>query len=521
MIARIFLGLSVYCGWVVSPIYSIISFRSTKRLPQISQPNIVCLSATELAEKIRKQKLTSEQVVKAFIERCREVNIYLNAVVEDRFAAALEDAKKVDQFIRSGEKSIEQIEIETPLLGVPLTIKEACKCADLSFSLGSSLRKGIKAPNDGEAVANLRRAGAIPLCVTNTPELCASIETYNLVTGYTLNPYDMNRTCGGSSGGEAALISAAASPLGIGSDFAGSIRVPCLFCGLFGHKPTPGIVSNEGHLPNLADKEFQKLLNIGPITRSARDLKLALKIMAGDNAAVLDLDKQVKLNELNIFYMLDKGRTFSEISVESEIKKSIKLAVKHFSTTHGCKTEKIVLTELGDSLELCILQTAEIENLKASLCLKNSEEESSCLVELLKALVHISDYSVQTTFMRCLVESLLFIPSYKRFKYAAERNQLSTKLKEYLGTNGVLLFPTYAAPAFYKYELLWKISAVAYPMIPNILGFPATHVPTGLNKKGLPIGFQVIAAPKQDRLCLAVAEELEKVFGGWVAPPCQ
>ena len=127
----------------------------------------------------------------------------------------------------------------------------------------------MKASKDGIAVSRLRKAGAIPLCVTNTPELCVSIETYNQVTGYTNNPYDMNRSCGGSSGGEvsrfqktqtleeeasrkeklynadsvfqAALIAASASPLGVGSDFAGSIRVPCLFCGLFGHKPTAGV----------------------------------------------------------------------------------------------------------------------------------------------------------------------------------------------------------------------------------------------------------------------------------------
>ncbi|KAK7573428.1 hypothetical protein V9T40_010619 [Parthenolecanium corni] len=354
----------------------------------------------------------------------------------------------------------------------------------MSHCVGSKMRVGTKADSDGVAVANVRRAGAIPIAVTNTPELCASVETFNFVTGYTANPHDLSRSSGGSSGGEAALISCGSSPLGIGSDFAGSIRVPCLFTGIFGHKPSPGIVSNEGHYPSLADKEFQKLLTIGPMSRHAGDLRLALEVMAGDGASDLRLRTPVNVGELRIFYTAERT-TLTEVSVDGDMKRAIKSALAHFESVRGCLVD---------------------------------QKESSLMVEGLKSLLRMSDYCLQTVAIRFIVETLLFIPRSKRFAYEAKRNDLRNALKDVLGENGVLLFPTFATPAFHKYELLWKVSSLHYPMVVNVLGFPATHIPAGLNANGLPIGFQVIAAPKQDRLCLAVAEELENVFGGWIAP---
>ncbi|XP_065214164.1 fatty-acid amide hydrolase 2-B-like isoform X2 [Planococcus citri] len=519
LIARFIFSLTVYFGWIASPVYTILALRPKKHLPPPKQPEILDLSAVALAKKIRNKELTSEQVTKAFIERCREVNGDLNAIVEERFAAAIEEAKNVDRLIQSDTLSGREIETEKPLLGVPITVKEACKVEGLSHSVGAKLRKGVKAEENGDAVANLRKAGAIPLAVTNTPELCCSVETYNSVTGYTCNPYDLRRSCGGSSGGEAVLIASSSSPLGIGSDFAGSIRMPCLFTGIFGHKPTAGVVSNKGHFPDHADKEFQKLLNIGPMSRYAQDLKPALKIIAGSNADALNLDQTVNLNDLQIYYMLDKGFMYSEISVDSTIKNAIQNSAKYFQATHGCFVQQIDLPEMQETCEICVLQTAEVEGLKQVFCLKdNPKDECSVIMEFLKLLVNKSDYSIQLLLNRFIVESCLFIPTYKKYKYATVKNNLMKRLKETLGDNGVLLFPTFATPAHYKYQLVWKLSSLGYPMIVNVLGFPATQVPLGLNKSGLPVGFQVIAAPHQDRLCLAVAEELEKAFGGWIPP---
>ncbi|XKL67283.1 hypothetical protein PGB90_002774 [Kerria lacca] len=519
-VTRYSLTVLRYSGWFIAPIYSLLWLYLWKRLPPQKQPNILNLSATKLAKKIRNRELTSEQVVNAFVERCRDINGLLNAIVEDRFAEALNDAKNVDEFIDNGQKTKEQMEKETPLLGVPVTIKESCKLEGMSYCVGAKLRKGIRAEEDGKAVANLKKSGAIPIAVTNTPEFCASAETLNKVTGYTHNPYDRRRSAGGSSGGEASLIASAASVIGIGSDYICSIRVPCLFNGVFGHKPTPGIVPNEGHFPDMPNNEiYQKLLCLGPICRYAEDLKPMLKILAGEKADTLNLDTPVKHEDLKIYYLLDKGFSFAESSVNSDIKKSIKTAVDHFQKTYGCQVQKLELRGMNDLTSLCIVHLADVENLNKLFCLKRPEDESNAFVEYLKAVIKLSDYCLQTAVARLLVEMLSHISVRKRLKKAAKRNEMLQQLLEILGNNGVLILPSYTQTAFFKYELLFKITELMYSFFANVFGLPSTQIPAGLNKKGLPIGFQVVANPMQDRLCIAVAEELEKALGGWKPPP--
>lgn len=169
--------------------------------------------------------------------------------------------------------------------------------------MGSVVRKGMKAPRDGEVVELMRAAGAIPLLVSATPEFCMSFETNTVANGRCRNPYDLSRTSGGSSAGEGALNGAGASLFGIGSDIAGSIRLPAMFCGVFGHKPTGGLTSIKGHFPSsLVDENLPNYLQLGPITRFARDMPLLLEIMAGDNKHKLKLNEPVPLNELQVGY---------------------------------------------------------------------------------------------------------------------------------------------------------------------------------------------------------------------------
>lgn len=169
----------------------------------------------------------------------------------------------------------------------------------MSICVGALKRKGLKATEDADCVALLRSAGAIPLLVSNTPEYCMSWETSNHVTGRTLNPHDSRRTAGGSSGGEGALIGAGASVFGIGSDMAGSIRVPALFNGIFGHKPTDGLISVTGHYPASVDN-FRGCLTVGPMCRYARDLPTLIHLMAGKNASKLRLDEPLRTVDIKV-----------------------------------------------------------------------------------------------------------------------------------------------------------------------------------------------------------------------------
>lgn len=203
-------------------------------------------------------------------------------------------------------------------------------------------RRGTRASVDGAAVANLRAAGAIPLLVSNTPEFCTSWESDNLLSGRTLNPHDARRTAGGSSGGEGALVGAAASLFGVASDVAGSIRIPAMFNGVFGHKPTGGVISLQGHFPMSTDSKFGEYLTIGPICRYAKDLATLVHVMAGpERAAQLRLDEACLTKDIRVFHMEDAGWSLVDVPVQPEIKLYMRRAVEHFKR-NGLKTQRVM-----------------------------------------------------------------------------------------------------------------------------------------------------------------------------------
>ncbi|GFY65602.1 fatty-acid amide hydrolase 2 [Trichonephila inaurata madagascariensis] len=188
--------------------------------------------------------LKSKDVVRAYIQRSQLVHPYINAVTDARYVDALQDAIAVDRFLESGEKTEGQIAEDTPLLGVPFTCKEELGIKGLRQTIGLVKAKDHVAEQDSDAGALYRKAGAIPVTVTNVPEICMWWDSTNNIYGKTKNPYDNARTPGGSSGGEGSLITSAGAVIGIGTDFGGSIRMPSAFCGIYGHKPSRGILKS-------------------------------------------------------------------------------------------------------------------------------------------------------------------------------------------------------------------------------------------------------------------------------------
>ena len=183
--------------------------------------SILKLPACVIAQKIKQRKLTCEETIQAFIDRIHQVNPLLNAVVGDRFEEALAEAQHIDKVLDSAETEVSQEKsdlLSKPLLGVPVTVKESLACKGFTQSAGLVDRKHTVATKDASVVENLRQAGAIPIAVTNCSELCMWWETENNVYGRTNNPYDTSKIAGGSSGGEGAIISAAGSVCGVGSD---------------------------------------------------------------------------------------------------------------------------------------------------------------------------------------------------------------------------------------------------------------------------------------------------------------
>jgi amidase len=246
--------------------------------------DIIYASTAALADAIRQKEVSSEEVVSAHLDRIEAVNPALNAVVQVSGEEALEQARAADAALATGV-------VPGPLHGVPMTIKDNLDTAGIISTGGTQGRAAFVPEEDATVVARLRSAGSILLGKTNTPELTLAYETDNVVYGRTNNPYDLDRTPGGSSGGSAAILAAGGTPFEIGSDTGGSLRVPSHFCGTAAIRPTSGRVSRAGHiLPPFGSLEA--LTTIGPMARSVGDLGLILPIIAGSDwqdPAVVDM----------------------------------------------------------------------------------------------------------------------------------------------------------------------------------------------------------------------------------------
>lgn len=492
--------------------FFIAPFLTKKSNEKIQPPkdNLLFKSATELSRLIRERKISSREVIEVYIKRINEVNKFINAVVENRFEKALNEAKNVDDYLSTTKDTLEKIEQEKPLLGVPVTVKESCKLSGMSFTVGNLQRIGILAEENGEAVSKLIDSGAIPILVSNTPELCLSWETRNLVTGPTKNPHELSRTSGASSGGEGALLGAGASVIGVGSDIAGSIRFPAMCCGVFGHKPTSRIISIKGHYPIGDYDQYSEYLVVGPMTRYSIDLRLMTKIMSDSKILPsLNLDEKVDLSKLTVYYMLDAGSSIIMPSVDNEIKNAIKLSVEHLEDR--CKSNidhNFKFQNMLDALTSGLSILSRLEPLPNLL----KGTDYNLFTETFKTFFDKSTFSFEYLLGLIILHAGNNLLSKDYIKLNQRMKQIFV---EKLGKDGIFLYPTFNQCAFKHKELVFTLNGLGYLTIFNTLGLPATNVPCGKNKEGLPIGIQVVAGPYQDRLCFAVAEELEKRFGGW------
>lgn len=242
--------------------------------------DILTLSASQIRQQIVQRSLSAAEIVDVFMRRIREVQPAINAMTVDCFEPARQQAQQLDNQVRSGQIESQRL----PLLGVPITIKEAFAVHGTPATMGLVSRATELASTDAPLVTALRNAGAIVLGKTNVPQLMFFHETDNPLYGRTDNPWDLQRTCGGSTGGEAALIAAFGSPLGLGSDLGGSIRVPAHFCGIHGLKPTNCRFTRTGSVANLrgmTGMEFQP----GPMARCVDDLQTMCEVLATASAA--------------------------------------------------------------------------------------------------------------------------------------------------------------------------------------------------------------------------------------------
>ncbi|XP_049820644.1 fatty-acid amide hydrolase 2-A isoform X2 [Aethina tumida] len=499
----------------ILPVNIFKSFKKKRICPPITN-KILMYKATELAEFIRNQEITSETAVRAYVERVKEVNKLINAVIDDRFDAAIEEAKSVDDLIKTKKHTVADLRNKYPLLGVPLTVKGSIDVAGMRNTSGLLVRKDvIPAEKDADALALARTAGAIPILTSNIPELCLNWESKNKLRGTTRNPYDVTKTVGGSSGGECSLMASGASLIGIGSDIAGSLRLPAHFCGTWGHKPTPGVVSFRGHYPSCKDEgAWEETFTIGPLARYATDLRLLLHLISQPNVREnLDLFKPVDLSKLKIYYIEEMDSPVID-KPNNNVKKAMTRVIDHFNTISKINCTKINIPLMDYAGELAYLKLLDIDDVDN---LFEGKGEGS-FSELFKFLTFRSNcqftsicYGILRKFSDVLLRNNIKVVNMKL-------EELKDELQDLLKDDGVLICPTFPAEAHYHNNIYRKLFNPAYCAAFNGLGFPVTNCPVSRTEDGLPVGLQVAAAPNCDRLSLAVAEEIEKAFGGWQPP---
>jgi fatty acid amide hydrolase 2 len=468
-------------------------------------------SALELAAAIRTRQTTSRAVVDAHIAHAQKVNPLINAIVVDRFAAAQRDADAADARIEAAIAA-GTIAALPPLLGVPCTIKENFEYIGTPQASGLVSRRHIINDSNAPTVQALLDAGAIPLGVTNTSELCMWMESYNKVYGCTNNPYDATRIVGGSSGGEGAIVGSGASPFGLGADVGGSIRMPAFFNGTFGHKCSPQLVPNEGQFP-APSGNIDDFLSTGPLCRRAEDLEPLLRILAGDRATRLAPVNQVDMAGLRVLSLEPDYLPRASRDMVNARDRAVAALVEA-----GARHVPVDLPLMKKAFDIwsSMLATAGSEQSFAEMMF-GSRNPLVPATELVKLALGRSDHTFPLL-MLTLFERVPELTPQRARKIAAQGLELKAQLEELLGDDGVLVCSPYteAAPPHGK-PLFPPFNWVRCALF-NALSVPATSVPMGLDGEGLPLGVQVVGAQNHDHLTIACALELERRIGGWVAP---
>jgi len=457
------------------------------------------LSATRQAQLVRERQISSRELVAAHLEQIAAVEPRIHATVEVLAERALREAEAADRALARGEAA-------GPLHGVPFSIKDSLEVVGTVCTAGALGRAGA-APStqDAEVVARLRRAGAIPLARTNLPDLLFAFETDNLLFGRTNNPYDTSRTAGGSSGGEAALIASCGSPLGLGSDAAGSVRLPAAFCGIAGLKPTSRRIPRTGHFPP-AGGWIESLWQIGPMARRVEDLIAAMPLLAGPNGCdptaigmpVPD-PAAVRLHDLRVAFHTDNGFA----AATPEVAEVVRAAAGSLAAETACMEE---------ARPACLADAYDLE-----MKLLGPDGGDS--------LLHYTADLGSTRVHPLLAGWLDKLERYRTdlagfHAYWAELDTWRAEMFAFLGSYDVLLGPAYTQPALPHGASIVDANfrGFSHTMACNVAGWPAAVVRCGESAEGLPIAVQVAAAPWREDIALAVAGALEQAFGGWKAP---
>lgn len=453
--------------------------------------NIALLPATEQLALLRQKKISPLELVDAHIARIERWNPVLNALVDFDPERARRQAREAK---------------DGPLAGLPLTVKSSIATRGYKCEIGSLLHRGDVSEEDAEAVSRLRRAGAVILGTTNCPEFLMAYETDNLLYGRTNNPWALDRTAGGSSGGEAAAIAAGLSAGGLGSDSGGSVREPAHFSGICALKPTSGRVPAAGHLPPCIGP-FSILGAIGPMARTVADVELLFRTIAGSHPADPS-GAPVGLHEVSLAeakhvpvgWLEDDGL----VPVTAETRQAVCNAAATLER-QGFQLKPFRSASLEKARKLWHIFFVQCGTMFYAPTTAGREQELS---PTFRNFLEIAAAPAPLT-----AESLL--------QAWAECDMMRSKVLAEMQEFPLLLSPVCSIPAFRHGERRWTVEgheldyfdAMRFTQWFNLLAAPAAVVPVGRSDEGLPIGVQIAGRPFEDELVLTVAAAIEGAFG--------
>jgi Asp-tRNA(Asn)/Glu-tRNA(Gln) amidotransferase A subunit family amidase len=458
-------------------------------------------TAAELVTLLRRREVSARELAERHLERLERADEALNAVTYSAGAAALTAADAADRALATGEPG--------DLLGLPLTVKDSIAVAGLPWESGSVARKGIVASEDATLVARLRRAGAVVLAKTATPEYTWSYETNCVAGGRTVNPYAADRTSGGSSGGEAALLAVDATPVGLGTDGLGSVRVPSHYCGTFGLRPTAGRLPETGVWPTTRDTGMLDMSTPGPMARSVDDLALLLGVLSGADGidpfahdSPLRDHRGVDVASLRVGVYADDGVGGATPATREAVARAAAAL-----GAAGAEVEEAKPPPLDDVTDVAFRMMAADGGAQARADLEPAGGR------------HVPQV---TWLLENLAEFELSAAGF--FELMRRWIELRAALRRFVGAYDVVVCPTVAGPAPLHERRpgddgeLEDYTAFSYVQAYSVAGLPVVVAPAGA-ERGLPIGVQVVAPYAREDLALAAAAVLERELAGELPSP--
>ncbi len=477
------------------------------------------LPVVELARRIRAGEVSAVELLEQCVQRRERYDGLLNAVVVTDLERARERAREADAAMARGETW-------GPLHGVPMTIKETWEYAGLPTTAGAPAYRDHISTVNAVAVQRLLDAGAVIWGKTNVPLFAGDLQSYNSIHGQTSNPWNPERTCGGSSGGAAVALATGMTPLELGSDIGGSIRTPASYCGVVGHKSSYGLIPKRGHVPGAPDTLGESDISVaGPMARSVDDLELALDVLVGPapeaaTAWRLELPppRRRRLAEFRVAAWLDDPACPVDAETVDLLQGLLdRLAGEGVTVDPAARPPGVTLAE-SHAVYYSLLTATMGAGLPEKLFARMAERAAELG----------DDDSYEARFARGTTQSHAdWLRTHER------RLRMAAAWAELFREYDVLLAPVTHVPPFPhdhsnpQYHRSLSVNGEQRPYmdvlvwagLAGVVYLPVTVVPVGLNRDGLPIGVQIIGPHLEDRTTLAFARELERLLGGFTPPP--